>query len=145
MVRAEYLHEIPYTVDERTGRRFPRLLVRLVNPQDEKHAFDTDAFVDTGTEKSVFGSYCAVAIGLSGSDGSPYSWSTSAGGSFSGRLHPVRLLLHDIGEFDLELGFKEEGGIRDDLRRNLLGRDFLDQIQIGFREHHQVFFIPPTP
>lgn len=145
MVRVDYSHEIPYAVDE-NGGRFPRLLVRLVNPQDENQAFDTDAFVDTGTEKSVFGAYCAAAIGLSAEDGSSYSWSTSAGGSFSGRLHQVRLLLDGIGEFDLELGFREEGGfIRDDLRRNLLGRDFLDQIQIGFREHHQVFFISPTP
>ena len=31
------------------------------------------------------------------------------------------------------------------IRRNLLGRDFFQHIQLGLREYHQSFFIAPTP
>lgn len=31
-----------------------------------------------------------------------------------------------------------------DIQRNLLGRDFFDRIQVGFRESHSQFFIEPT-
>ena len=145
MVYVEYLYEIPYSIEGQTGRTVPKLQVQVINPLDETQALDTDAVIDTGTAKSLFSTHCAVAIGLDIANGTPYGWTTSAGGSISGRIHPVRLSIPNIGDFEMEIGFREEGGLRHDLMRNLLGRDFLDLIQIGFREHHQTLFITPTP
>ena len=47
-------------------------------------------------------------------------------------LHAVRLSHPELGCFDLEIGFSPFP-----LRRNLLGRDFFNLVQIGFRERQQ--------
>ena len=46
----------------------------------------------------------------------------------------------DVGSFDFELGFSST-----DIHRNLLGRDFFNLAQIGFREHHLTFYVTPAP
>jgi hypothetical protein len=33
----------------------------------------------------------------------------------------------------------------DDIQRNLLGRDFFDLVQVGFRENHSEFYVEPSP
>ena len=63
-----------------------------------------------------------------------------AGGVLPATLHAVQLSHADLGTFELEVAFSTT-----EIRRNLLGRDFFDLVQIGFREHHLAFFITPTP
>ena len=52
----------------------------------------------------------------------------------------MRLFHGDLGEFELEIGFSESP-----IRRNILGRDFFNLLQIGFRERYLVFYVTPTP
>jgi hypothetical protein len=62
------------------------------------------------------------------------------GAGVEARLHWVRLSHPELGDFDLEIGFTESP-----ISRNLLGRDFFNLIQIGFRERYLTFYATPTP
>jgi hypothetical protein len=44
------------------------------------------------------------------------------------------------GDFNLEIGFTDR-----QIRRNLLGRDFFNLVQIGFREHQLQYYLNTTP
>ena len=55
-------------------------------------------------------------------------------------IHPVRLTHSDLGDFELEVGFTSVN-----IKRNLLGRDFFNLLQIGFRERRQMFYVSLEP
>jgi hypothetical protein len=103
-------------------------------------AIDIDAVLDSGTALSLFDGSLATAIGLNILNGVRRSYQPTRGQSIDGYLHRVRLSHEELGNFDMQIGFSI-----DQISRNLLGRDFFDQIQIGFREHQTSFFITPSP
>lgn len=57
-----------------------------------------------------------------------------------GRVHRVSLSHPTLGNFEIEIGFSTEP-----IRREILGRDFFSQIQIGFREKQLSYYITPEP
>lgn len=74
-------------------------------------------------------------------EGEPWNFRTNAGEVIQARIHPVQIVLAGIDTpFNLPLAFAMT-----DIHRNLLGRDFLNLIQIGFRESQVQFFLEPTP
>ena len=82
----------------------------------------------------------AIDYGLDLMAGRRLSFASATGMSIEAMLHAVRLSHPELGHFDLEVGFSTAP-----LRRNLLGRDFFDLAQIGFRERHLVFYVTPEP
>ncbi|MCE7874415.1 hypothetical protein DYH09_29145 [bacterium CPR1] len=79
-----------------------------------------------------------MGIDLTGAPSIPYC--SAIGISVAGLLAPVTFEHPALGSFQLEIGFSPMH-----LARNLLGRDFLDLIQIGFREHRLEFYVLPCP
>lgn len=53
MVTVSYEHDISYGYDP-NGRRYPRLTLRIENPGTADEALDSDAYLDSGAERSVF-------------------------------------------------------------------------------------------
>ncbi len=141
METVSYVHRLNYLYDERTDRPFPRLLIQLVNPQNPNGPVETDAYLDSGAERSLFKAEFAKVIGLELRSGSRRVYGSSFGTiDVEAWLHQVQLSHDELGNFELEIGFTEGP-----LSRNLLGRDFFDLIQIGFRERHLAFYVTPTP
>ena len=134
-----YDHEYLYPYDDR-GARSPILQVQLMNPSDPSMVIEVDADLDSGTGRSLFDGQIAPAIGLQLMEGRPQMYSSTARYGISARVHQVVILHPDLGRFVLEIGFSEQ-----EIRRNLLGRDFFDLIQIGFRERHSAFFVTASP
>ena len=122
------------------GKRYPRLTLHVSNPQQPDLAVDTQAYLDSGAERSLFSGWIGVAIGIDVLSGRQLSYETTVGSHLTATVHPIRLSHPELGEFDLEAGFSSV-----EIKRNLLGRDFFNLIQIGFRERHLRFFITPTP
>ena len=72
--------------------------------------------------------------------GKRIEYHSAIGGRLSATIHPIRLVHDDIGEFHLDVGFTSSA-----ISRSLLGRDFFNLIQIGFRERHLTFYVDPSP
>jgi hypothetical protein len=126
---------------DNTGRPFPKLLLQLTNPQVPEQAVETDAYLDSGAERSLFKADLALAIGLDLNSGQRKEYGSLVKGfGVEARLHLVRLSHPELGDFSLEIGFTESP-----IGRNLLGRDFFSLIQIGFRERYLTFYVTPTP
>lgn len=141
MVDVTYAHEFPYRYDPVTNDPFPLLQLRLSRPdQDLENAIDIDAYLDSGAQRSVLEGWMAPALGLDLMDGEPVTYSSTTGQELQGRLHEVRLSHPLLGAFHLEIGFATS-----DIARNLLGRDFFNLIQLGFRERQLVFYVTPSP
>lgn len=70
----------------------------------------------------------------------PKRYGSTLGDSVTAYLHTVRLSLPDVAEFDLEIAFTDV-----QIRRNLLGRNFFDLAQIGFRERQLEYYLTFTP
>ncbi len=134
-----YAHRFEYGYDE-DGGRLPLLKLRLSNIGDPAAVIDVEATLDCGAERSLFDGQIAAALGLDILDGPQITFETMAGSFFPGALHRVQLSHLELGTFKLEVAFSTS-----EIRRNLLGRDFFDLAQIGFREHHLTFYITPTP
>ncbi len=62
------------------------------------------------------------------------------GSSLDARTLPVVLAHRDLGEFSIDLRFS-----MNPLQRNLLGRDFFNLVQIGFRERFLETYLTATP
>ena len=139
MVTISYEHEFEYTCDE-YGKWVPRLTFRASTPEDQEIALDVEAYLDLGAERSLFNGEVGVALGIDVLTGKPITYQSAIGGHLSATIHPVRLVHDDLGAFDLEVGFTSS-----EIRRNLLGRDFFNLIQIGIREHHLSFYVTPVP
>jgi hypothetical protein len=101
---------------------------------------EVQAHLDSGTEKSLFDGQIGKAIGLDPGDGEVLYYRSSTGASLVARLHRVRLAHDQLGAHSLTIGFSEGR-----IARNLLGRDFFDLFQIGFREHHSKILFSLEP
>lgn len=140
MEMVSYVHALNYRYDN-TGRPFPKLLLQLTNPQFPEQTVETDAYLDSGAERSLFKADLALAIGLDLNSGPRKEYgSTVKGAGVEARLHFVQLSHPELGDFSLEVGFTESA-----ISRNLLGRDLFSLIQIGFREKYLTFYVTPTP
>ncbi len=134
-----YEQQIDYAYDT-DGCRFSRLDFQMAQAGKPDVTVDVDAHLDTGTERSLFNGKLAIALGIDLLSGPQLVYQTTVGSRLITALHLVRLTHPDLGSFNLEVGFSTT-----DIHRNLLGRDFFDLVQIGFREHHLTFYITPTP
>jgi hypothetical protein len=117
---------------------FPILPLTIRAQRQVTRSADVPAYLDSGAERSLFDGTLAGVIGLDLLSGSRLAFASTAGFSVEAMVHPVRLSHPDLGQFDLDLAFSTVP-----LRRNLLGRDFLHLVQIGFRERHQAFYVKP--
>lgn len=139
MVNVTYDHQFTYSHDL-DGQRYPRLTLRVSNPQDLTQAVDIEAYLDSGAQRSLLGGWIGKALGLDVLEGPQLTYESTAGIGLTATLHPVLLEHPDLGRFDMEVGFSSAP-----IRRNLLGRDFFNHLQVGFREHQLSFFITATP
>jgi aspartyl protease len=136
LVTYPYEFTYPYIGTE----HFPVLQFRVGSLQPGGEQVDVDAYLDTGAEQSLFEGWIARSVGLELLAGRPRRYRSTAGHAVEARLHYVRLWHPELGDFELEVGFSLS-----EITRNLLGRDFFDLVQIGFREHQLKFFVNPTP
>ena len=113
-----------------------QLVVRAANGQ----AVAVDAYLDSGASHSLFDGQILSGIGINLLDGLPRRYGAAIGAEMEARIHSIRLEHSHLGNFDLDIGFS-----MGPMSRNLLGRDFFDLVQLGFRENRQSFFIEPTP
>ncbi len=134
-----YQYEYPYRYTEK-GNRYPLLQIRLANLTDSSNVLEVDAYLDSGTARSLFDGQLAQAIGLDLMAGQEESYSPTAGGSMWARIHRVGIEHPDLGRFQLEVGFSDIP-----IRRNLLGRDFFALVQVGFRERNSTFYLTNVP
>lgn len=138
MVTVSYTYQFNYR--EFSGRRYPILQLSVSNPGDPEQAVDIDAYLDSGAERSLFTGSIARAVGLDLLSGTTKKYTSTAGSSVEARLHRVKLSHPNLGNYNLEIGFSVG-----DIQRNLLGRDFFNEVQIGFRERHFSYYVTPTP
>lgn len=139
MITVSYEHRFEYAHDA-DGGRFPRLEIRVAHPKNEDAALDVWAYRDSGAERTLFNGWIGSALGIDLLDGRELVYQTGSGGHLTARVHPLHLFHPDLGDFELEVGLSSS-----DIPRNLLGRDFFDRVQIGFREHQLAFFITARP
>lgn len=135
-VEYRYQYEYRYLGDE----RFPIIQLTITNPADLTQSIDVDAYIDSGAERSIFNGFVIPVIGLELLNGGRKEYSPTAGSAITAYLHRVRFGHPDLGTFDLEVGFSDV-----QLRRNLLGRDFFNLFQIGFRENQLLYFLDANP
>jgi hypothetical protein len=134
-----YTHEFPYGYSPE-GRPFPILPIRLLNPRDLARSVEVAAYLDSGTDRSLFDGTLTHALGMDLPRGKRIAFFSTGGIGIDAFLHRVKISHPDLGEFDLDIGFSSVT-----LARNLLGRDFFNLVQVGFREHHLVFYVTPEP
>jgi hypothetical protein len=130
----QYEHEFPYSSEA------PRLTLQIYAPNSEDKSIETDFYLDSGAEISLFNGELTHVIGVELLSGKRQEYSSTAGQRLEARLHDVVLKHPEMGIFELKVGFATQP-----IRRNLLGRDFFDKVQIGFREHQLTFYITATP
>lgn len=134
-----YDYELPYSYGP-TGDRFPRLTLRIANPSAQGLSVDADAYLDSGAQRSLFDGGIGRAIGIDLLTGSQQEYESTTGSRITGMVHRIHLEHSDLGTFNLEVGFST---VR--VTRNLLGRDFFNLIQIGFRERHLALYVTARP
>ncbi len=139
MTTVSYAYEFEYSYDD-DGRRRPLLKLRLASLAEPALVVDVEAVLDSGAERSLIDGRIGAALGLDILRGSRLTFETMAGGVLPATLHTVQISHLKLGTFEFEIAFSTG-----EIRRNLLGRDFFDLAQIGFREHHLTFFVTPTP
>lgn len=140
MVTISYAHQFNYNYDPQTGKQFPALPFRIANLQRPELTLDTIAYLDSGAEYSLFQGWLIGKLGLDLMSGPLLRVASATGSLTEARLHKVRLFNPDLGDFALEIGFSTAP-----MSRNLLGRNFFNLIQIGFRERHLSFYVTPAP
>jgi hypothetical protein len=137
----DYQHVLPYQFPEDgEGESFPGLWVEIEPLGSTGESIRVQAHMDTGAEYSVFSGFIAQSIELDLLAGELISLVPTAGQDLPARLHLVRISHDVLGSFELKIAFSL--GV---IRRNLLGRDFLNLIQIGFRERQSQMYITPLP
>ena len=139
MPDVSYSHQLPYLNPEH-GPSYPGLLIQLQNPADLDQVVEISGHVDTGAERCVFDGRLAGAIELDLMAGQPFELTATSGHGIEARLHNIRIVHEILGAFQVEAAFT-----LGEIRRQLLGRDFLQLIQIGFREQLAEFYVTPTP
>jgi hypothetical protein len=138
MVAVSYDLELDYLRDSARGSAFPGLWIVLGGREDRE--LEVMAHLDSGTETSLFDGRIGRAIGLDLSAGEILVFRSSTGAEIGASLHPVRVAQEKLGGYELTIAFGEQP-----ITRNLLGRDFFNLFQIGFRERHlKIFFSAET-
>ena len=139
MVSVDYSYALGYLPAER-HRSFPGLPIQVGNPNVPDQAVEVPAHLDSGAEYSLFGGWIARSIGLDLLSGPPRPYASTTGASIEARVHRAVLIHPLLGTFPLEIGFSLSN-----IHRNLLGRDFFNLVQIGFRERRLAFYVTPSP
>jgi hypothetical protein len=137
MVEVSYGQELDYLRDSETGKPFPGLWIVVGNLSNNRQ-LEVQAHLDSGTEKSLFDGQIAKAIGVNLGDCEVLLYRSSTGAELVARIHKVQLVHEKLGARELMVGFSERG-----IARNLLGRDFFDLFQIGFRERYSKIYFSP--
>jgi hypothetical protein len=114
------------------GDNKPAIPVSLKSSDDVPIEFP--AILDTGSSYSIFNADYLKAMDLNLLDGNRISV-TSLGGDFFFYSHEIVITLFDEYSFKLNIGFKEN------VPRNILGRDFLNNIHFCIRENYQKSFL----
>jgi len=136
-----YTHSFAYLSDRDSGKLFSGLRLAISSPEKRVRTVDTVAQLDTGSDFSIFdGQLLVGALGIDLMDGPVILLASSGGFSITGRIHPIEILHPDLGRFTLDAAISTVP-----IRRNLLGHDFFQRIQIGFREFHRTFLITAAP
>ncbi|HXR35536.1 MAG TPA: hypothetical protein VN754_06285 [Candidatus Binataceae bacterium] len=137
----EDAYSFSYLFDPVTQDYFPGLIVRVLKPGSPDSGVDLNVHFDSGASRSLLnGEIVVPALGLDLFSGPTQRYNPVTGSGLEGRLHKVEIFHPDLGSFVLDVGISTVP-----IRRNILGRDFFDLVQIGFREHHQTLFITPEP
>lgn len=139
MYPVTYEHEFPYSTTP-AGRPFPILQFRICVPGHPEPALDLHAQLDSGAERSLFDGWIAPDLNLDLLGGPELSYLAASGVQITARLHPLQFYHASLGTFSLEVGLSTSR-----ITRNLLGRDFFNLMQIGFRERHLLFYITASP
>jgi hypothetical protein len=138
VVTVEYQHNLNYR--QLQAGSFPALLVRVAHQHNLDVSFDTDAYLDSGAECSLFDGALLSGLAIELINNKRTSYRATTGASVTAYLHNVRVTIPDIGTFNLEIGFSDVH-----ISRNLLGRDFFNLVQIGFRENWREYYLTPSP
>ena len=138
MVAVNYLHEFNYR--EFQEGHFPVLQLSVSPPDNSESKIDVDAYLDCGTQRSLFNGFLITSLGITLINDKRVSYGSTAGDFIEAYLHNVQLNLPGIADFNLEIGFSSGR-----ITRNLLGRDFFNLAQIGFRENHLKYFLTVSP
>jgi len=134
-----YTNRFDYAHDQE-GRPFPLLPLRISLERPPLRASDVDGYLDTVAYRSLFNGQIATLLGLDLSSGPLHTYVSTMGIRIEARIHEVWVSNTDLGSFRMKVGFSTRP-----ITRNLLSRDFLNLIQLGFRERHLRFFVTPTP
>ena len=136
-----YAHSFPHLFDPFSGRTFPGLPIEVSSPDHVGRILETYAQVDSGAELSLFdGRFLVQRLEIDLMAGPEIVLASSGGFSLTARIHRLEILHPDLGSFPLDAAISTVP-----IRRNLLGRDFFQHIQIGFREFHHNFMITAAP
>jgi len=138
VVAVEYQHRFNYR-QLRYGSS-PVLQVRITRRDNPGLGIDSDAYLDSGAEASLFNGDLLAALEIDLINNNRKTYGSTFGGSVTGYLHNIRLTLPDVGDFSMEIGFSHG-----EIRRNLLGRDFFNLVQIGFRERQLEYYLTARP
>jgi Aspartyl protease len=134
-----YEYQLAYAHDP-DGNRFPRLSFQIARVDQPAVSLDVHAYLDSGAQRSLVSGRIGAALGIDILSGPKLVLQTTLGNRLEVTVHPVRLVHPDLGSFTLEVGFSST-----DIHRNLLGRDFFDLAQIGFRERFLTLYVTPSP
>lgn len=138
MVRVDYQYSFNYR--QLHAGSFPIIQVRITRQDNPDVGIDTDAYLDSGAERSLFNGQLLAALEIDLANDKRKLYGSTTGVFITGYHHDVRITVPDVGEFNLEIGFSESQIIR-----NLLGRDFFNLVQIGFRERRLQYFLNIFP
>lgn len=139
MIAVNYDIEIPY-LSNANGGSYPGIVIQLKNPSDSSKSMDLAAELDSGAEYSLFDGAIAGAVGLALAGGAPFKFKLMNGSFLDAKILSVILAHPDLGNFPIDLRFSVNP-----VQRNVLGRDFFDLVQIGFREHAFETYLTSTP
>ena len=138
MVTVEYSHRFYYR--EMIEGQSPVLTATMSSLEGGEGSIDIDAYLNSGASTSLFNGSFLSALGIPLINDRRKLFASTAGNSVEAYIHRVRLTLPELGAFDLDIGFSNTQIIR-----NLLGRDFFNLVQIGFRERQSEYYLDPRP
>lgn len=141
MPTVNYEHEFAYRYEG--AGLFPIVQIRISNPENPALSLDVDGYLDSGATASLFPGWMAQALGFELLAGPLRRYVSAGGPEFEARVHRVQIAEineTDAPPFQLAVGFGTGN-----VHRNILGRDFFNQVQIGFRERQLLFLLTPSP
>ena len=133
--KVTYTYRFPYrNLPGHTGQ-FPVVPVML----SASRSVDAPGVIDTGSQRTIFDGGYASTIGLRLEDGTSIPIQPFGNGTFFTKALRCHIFFNGQ-DMELDVCFSE---IK--IPRNILGRDFLDRVQMGLREHHELVFLRPEP